>query len=354
MKVTVLAPRATPVRLVEIGSGELVVTGSRGARDRDGRTRLDLGQATSPASSGWRRRAATSGLTRFELRRDGLLRCRTLTGDITVGLATPPADARVLLLTMGGTVTSDLPVADRAGFGGQAEGGPHRQRAAPAVPGRRPRESHGHGRARPLTTPAPQLPGYRVVRPLTAAPLDSRGGCRYASTRENGIRFRHAEGPVALRGSLPAPVAHDQTSLDKALDICEALAAAERGLALSDLARAMRMPASTAHRLLAVLKRRGYVRQDEDSGRYGLTLKMLDLSFRWLGRSELRLHAYPIVREFVLRTGARAFIAVPQTGEVTYVWTAGPDEVAMHTAYGREMPGHCAVYVSEPRRARGA
>jgi predicted transcriptional regulator len=140
------------------------------------------------------------------------------------------------------------------------------------------------------------------------------------------------------------------TSLEKALDVCEALAAAERGLALTDLAKAVRLPAYTAHRLLGALKRRGYVRQDDETGRYGLTLKMLDLSFRWLGRSELRLHAYPIVREFVLRTGARAFIAVPSTGEVTYVWTAGPDEVTMHTAYGREMPGHCAVYVAEPAK----
>ena len=54
------------------------------------------------------------------------------------------------------------------------------------------------------------------------------------------------------------------------------------------------------HRLLAVLKKRGYVRQDDETQRYGLTLKMLDLSFRSLGQSELRLHAYPIMREYVL------------------------------------------------------
>jgi IclR family transcriptional regulator, KDG regulon repressor len=143
------------------------------------------------------------------------------------------------------------------------------------------------------------------------------------------------------------------TSLEKALDVCEALSQAQRGLTVTELARALRQPAPTVHRLLGALKRRGYVRQDEDTSRYGLTLKMLDLSFRLLGRSELRLHAYPVVREHVLRTGARAFVAVPAIGEVTYVWVAGPDEVAMHTAYGREMPNHCALYFSEgavPRR----
>jgi len=140
------------------------------------------------------------------------------------------------------------------------------------------------------------------------------------------------------------------TSIDKALEVCEVLSGMPRGMSLSDLARALRQPASTVHRLLAVLKKRGYVRQDDETQRYGLTLKMLDLSFRSLGQSELRLHAYPIMREYVLRTPYRGFIAIPSSGEVTYVWSTGPDEVAMRTVYGKEMPGHCAMYFS-PRQA---
>ena len=142
-----------------------------------------------------------------------------------------------------------------------------------------------------------------------------------------------------------------QSSLEKALDVCEALADARRGLSVTELARVIKRPAPTVHRLLALLKRRGYVRQDDDTARYSLTLKMLDLSFRILGRSELRLHAYPVLREYVMRTGLRAFIAVPSGGEVTYLWKAGGDEVGMHTAYGRDMPVHCAVYL-EPGAAR--
>jgi DNA-binding IclR family transcriptional regulator len=135
------------------------------------------------------------------------------------------------------------------------------------------------------------------------------------------------------------------TSLEKALDVCEALAAAQRGLSVTELSRMLKLPAPTVHRLLAVLKRRGYVRQDDETSRYSLTLKMLDVSFRLLGRSELRLHAYPVLREYVLRTGLRAFVAVPSAGEVTYLWSAGPDDVGMFTAHGRQMPVHCAVYL---------
>jgi DNA-binding transcriptional ArsR family regulator len=134
------------------------------------------------------------------------------------------------------------------------------------------------------------------------------------------------------------------TSIEKAFDICEALSTAPHGMSVSELSRALKLPPPTTHRLLGVLKRRGYVQQDEDTSRYRLTLKMLDLSFRSLGRSELRLHAYPALREHVLRTGVRAFLTVPRAGEVTYIWSTGPDAVAMHTVYGKEMPGHCSLY----------
>jgi predicted transcriptional regulator len=134
------------------------------------------------------------------------------------------------------------------------------------------------------------------------------------------------------------------TSIEKALDVCEALSLAPSGLPLTDVSKAVNLPRPSVHRLLAILKRRGYVRQDEESQRYSLTLKMLDLSFRLLGRSELRLHAYPVLREYVLRGRPRSFVAVPSAGEVTYIWGAGPDEAAMRTAYGKQMPAHCADY----------
>ena len=137
------------------------------------------------------------------------------------------------------------------------------------------------------------------------------------------------------------------TSVDKGLEICEALSGRALGLSLSDLARSVDMPSPTVHRLLSILKRRGYVRQDDETARYRLTLKVLDLGFRLLGRSELKLHAYPVLREYTLRTRARCFIAAPAGGEVTYIWSVGPDDIAMHTTYGKEMPAHCELYFNE-------
>ena len=154
---------------------------------------------------------------------------------------------------------------------------------------------------------------------------------------------------VADRASSPV---RGTTSIDKALEVCEALSGPVDGLGVADLSRALDVPAPTVHRLLAILKRRGYVHQDDETARYRLTLRVLDLGFRVLGRSELKLHAYPVLREYTLRTGARCFVAVPPAGEVTYVWSMGPDEVAMHTAYGKEMPGHCSLYFDSAHENR--
>ena len=154
---------------------------------------------------------------------------------------------------------------------------------------------------------------------------------------------------MAQKGVLAAAGA---TSVDKSLAICEALSGQATGLSLSDLARSLDMPPPTVHRLLSILRRRGYVRQDDETARYRLTLKVLDLGLRLLGRSELKLHAYPVLREYTLRTRARCFIAAPAGGEVTYVWRVGPDEVAMHTAYGKAMPAHCELYFDEVHARR--
>lgn len=142
------------------------------------------------------------------------------------------------------------------------------------------------------------------------------------------------------------------TSVDKALDLLEALSDEPQGVALGALAARVHMPAPTAHRLLGVLRRRGFVHQEAESGRYALTLKVLDLSFKYLRRSELRLHAYPALRAYTSRKPARAFVAAPAEGEVTYVWGAQDEAPAMYSAYGKPMPSHCSMFFSGDQARR--
>jgi DNA-binding IclR family transcriptional regulator len=66
-------------------------------------------------------------------------------------------------------------------------------------------------------------------------------------------------------------------SVDRALDVLEAVAAG-RELGVSEVAARTGLVVSTAHRLLASLADRGYVRQSSTHGRYRLGLKVLELA----------------------------------------------------------------------------
>ncbi len=142
------------------------------------------------------------------------------------------------------------------------------------------------------------------------------------------------------------------TSVDKALFLLEVLSEEPQGLPLRAIATRAQLAAPTAHRLLGVLRRRGFVHQDPDSGRYALTLKVLDLSFKYLKRSELRLHAFPALRAYTVRTPVRAFVAAPADGEVSYVWGGQDEAPAMYTAYGKPMPSHCSMFFTGQQARR--
>lgn len=65
-------------------------------------------------------------------------------------------------------------------------------------------------------------------------------------------------------------------SVDRALDILEAIGAHGGQLSLSELAEQTHLPAPTAHRLLRTMIAKGYVRQLADRS-YGLGEKLIAL-----------------------------------------------------------------------------
>jgi hypothetical protein len=54
---------------------------------------------------------------RGSLSRDGLIRLRTFNGDVALELASRPEHARVLALSMGGSIDSEIPLTRRERWG---------------------------------------------------------------------------------------------------------------------------------------------------------------------------------------------------------------------------------------------
>lgn len=123
----------------------------------------------------------------------------------------------------------------------------------------------------------------------------------------------------AAAGNAPARDAKSSVqSLAKAFRLLEAIAATETDLTLSELAGAAALDPGTTHRMLNTLMDLGYVDRTEGR-RFALTLKVLDLGFRAIGRRDIRTLARPLLRTLVDEVSEAASLGVLDGSDVLYV-----------------------------------
>jgi len=67
------------------------------------------------------------------------------------------------------------------------------------------------------------------------------------------------------------------TSIDQALNILEIFSEKNTNLGVTEISKMLKMSISTVHRTLLILKRRGYVEQDSQRGKYKLGLKVFEV-----------------------------------------------------------------------------
>ena len=130
-------------------------------------------------------------------------------------------------------------------------------------------------------------------------------------------------------------------SVDRALDLLEALASADGEVAITALATRTTLHVSTVHRLLATLLRRGYVRQNPDTSRYYAGAKLATLAEGRSRYGELRLRARPLLRSITEATRETANLVVLDDTQAVYIETVpSPQVVRLFTAVGNRTPLH--------------
>lgn len=131
------------------------------------------------------------------------------------------------------------------------------------------------------------------------------------------------------------------TSVERALDILEFVAAAERGQTNSDISRRLSIPKSSASYLLRTLESRGYLRRDTESGRYRIGVKLLGLGQSAMTGLDLHRLAGPVLRELVESTGLTGHVAILDHGRAVYIDRAEkPGFIRINTWVGRELTVH--------------
>jgi DNA-binding IclR family transcriptional regulator len=132
-----------------------------------------------------------------------------------------------------------------------------------------------------------------------------------------------------------------ETSLDKALNVLEMIAQAG-DTRLSALAEATGYPPATIHRILRVLVRRRYVRQDPATKKYMLSLKCLDISSRVKDNLEIISSAKPVMQKLMESTGETVNLVSFENMEAVYIDQISNTKslLRMFTRVGARVPLH--------------
>jgi IclR family acetate operon transcriptional repressor len=129
-------------------------------------------------------------------------------------------------------------------------------------------------------------------------------------------------------------------SVERALELLEALAEPGEAKGVSELARATGLPVATIHRLLATMVSRGYVRQDAGSHKYTLGSHLIRLGDA--AARDFAQFARPYLAELMEASGETANLAMLEDGHVAYVAQVASrhHRVRMFTEVGRRVHPH--------------
>jgi IclR family KDG regulon transcriptional repressor len=132
--------------------------------------------------------------------------------------------------------------------------------------------------------------------------------------------------------------------LDRALSILEVLGREGPELTLAELSERLRLPKSTAHRLLGVLEQHRFVERGQRGGRYRLGLRLFELGSKVIASLDLRERARRHLERLMLETGETSHLCVLDDGGVLYLDKVEASRtVRVPSIVGQRYPVHCGA-----------
>ncbi len=139
------------------------------------------------------------------------------------------------------------------------------------------------------------------------------------------------------------PAIRHVAAVERALVVLDAVAEAE-DVGTNELARRTGINASTVSRLLATLAARGLVRHVEETGRYRLGPRLVQLGSVALAGLDLRELARPALVALAAETGETATLSVPgEPDAITIDFVQSPSSVQSVAHVGRRSVAHATA-----------
>lgn len=131
-------------------------------------------------------------------------------------------------------------------------------------------------------------------------------------------------------------------SVERVFDILEQLSRHPKGISLTDIGRQLDLHKSTVHRLLAVLRQRGYVEKDDITSMYRLGVGFVGLASSFLNSLELKTEAEPHLRHLSKLVNQTVYLATLQGREAVYLDKFEQfDSLRKYSIIGQRRPLYC-------------
>ncbi len=173
------------------------------------------------------------------------------------------------------------------------------------------------------------------------------------------LRQRSPTDPTTTLTATPTAT-YSPNGADRVLVGLKLLTGFPQGVSLEEFARELRAPKSTAHRVLATLRRAGLAQQD-GTGRYHLALEYVRLALEFYEQLDVRDIVEPTLRALADRFGEAAYYAsldgpdivylarAAAAGRVQTARTVGERQPAHSTATGKALLAHSLTDQAEVR-----
>lgn len=152
-------------------------------------------------------------------------------------------------------------------------------------------------------------------------------------------RTRKPRGRPRTRAESDGPALQ---ALDRALEVLEVIAARD-GAALGEIAEGAALPASTVHRILATLDRRGFVRQEAETGAWTIGVGAYTVGQAFVRVRRIETLSRPAMRALMKASGETVNLGVIEGGEVVFLAQVEcPAPIRAYFRPGRRGPAHAS------------
>lgn len=120
---------------------------------------------------------------------------------------------------------------------------------------------------------------------------------------------------------------------------------AENGpMGIMELSNSLCFHKSTTHRLVASLQYMGYIRQDEDSLKYGLSLRFLEIGSQILEQTSMASLVHPSLKKLSEQTGETIHLVRREGTEAVYIdkVESNVSSIRMVSRVGSRIPLYCS------------